>query len=123
MQAEQRKLRVLYHEAATLLLTRVAVFLNRHINQFCEQRFGEMADFCMAWRYGGQGATIAANSVDAIMLFKLRQPAKLIQYLDSRSKAHLYGTWRYVPLRSYAASRGTHEGIHLLGCHLLAEHI
>src|SRR6266567_5178386 len=65
MQAEQRKLRVLYHEAATLLLTRVAVFLNRHINQLCEQRFGEMADLWMAWRYGGQGATIAANGVDA----------------------------------------------------------
>ena len=50
MQAEQRKLRVLYYEAAALLLTRVAVFLNRHINQFCEQRFGEMTDFWMAWR-------------------------------------------------------------------------
>src|SRR5260370_35350393 len=110
-----RKLRVLYHEAATLLLTRVAVFLNRHINQFCEQRFGEMADFWMAWRYGGQRATIAANGGDPITLFKLCQPAKVIQYLDCCAQAHLYGTRRYVPLRSFPASRGTAQAVRLQG--------
>ena len=123
MQAEQQRLRVWYDEAAALLLTGVTLFLNRNIKQICEQGFGEVADLWMAWRYGSQGATVAANGVGAIMLFKLCQSAKLIQYLDGSSKTHLHGTRGYVPLRSDAASRGTHQGIHLFSCHLLAEHI
>jgi hypothetical protein len=77
-----------YSEATPWHTVIVTVFLNRHPNQLRQERLGEATHCRMAWCHCGKRATIAADSIMTVTLFKFCHPAEFSKDLDSCLQSH-----------------------------------
>ena len=78
-----------YDKAALWSITRGAVFMDRHANQFREQGLGKTTDLWMAGYYSSKRATITPDSVRSIALFQFCQSAEFIENVNAHLKSLL----------------------------------
>src|SRR5579883_2550320 len=100
----------------------LALLSHRHTYQFAEHRFSKTAYFRMPRHDGGQGTTIAMNTVAAITVFEFSHAAKLVENLDRRFQPRAQVSFRDIPLCGDPATSLAQRRLQFFGRHTLGQH-